>query len=209
MAYQHVLKGEGIKGVQKWRVNQRLGYVAVREDENGSLVVLWKDVENMFANSNPKYATIDDSVIPFHFHKNLTEKEPRRISHYPNDRIVIQGRSLDSTYPTEPQFLKHEVQLHPMLYPGLITLVLIILLGVRGSSSSSKSKIEVSPATTADAKRNENWSCHCHRHTSCCQQQQQNQPTANEKPVGNVRACCTTHSCCHHQQHNESVSAGN
>ncbi|KAF9290380.1 hypothetical protein BGZ88_007360 [Linnemannia elongata] len=73
MAYQHVLKGEGIKGVQKWRVNQRLGYVAVREDEKGSLVVLWKDVENMFANSIPKYATIDDSVIPFHFHKNLTE----------------------------------------------------------------------------------------------------------------------------------------
>ncbi|KAG0065000.1 hypothetical protein BGZ89_008674 [Linnemannia elongata] len=74
MACPHVLKDKGIK-VQKWVFLQRFGDVAVREDEDGSLVVLWKDVENMFANSIPKYATINDIAIPFHFHKNLTDLE--------------------------------------------------------------------------------------------------------------------------------------
>lgn len=71
--YQQKLKEEGVEALQEWTFLGRFGYVAAREDEDGRLIVLWKDVENMFANSVPKYATIDDFVIPFHFHKNLTE----------------------------------------------------------------------------------------------------------------------------------------
>ncbi|KAF9541587.1 hypothetical protein EC957_002956 [Mortierella hygrophila] len=178
MTYRQKLEEErqGIKDLQKWAFGQRLGYVPVREDEDGGLIVLWKEVENMFANSVPKYATIDGYTIPFHFYKNLTEKEPRRISYYPDRRIEIQARYLDHA---GSQVHTHEVQLHTMMYLGLFSLVAIVLRGVSGSSSSSKSKNEVSPAAIEAFKRNGNESCHC-------QQQQQSQPPTNEKPVGDL-----------------------
>ncbi|KAF9141650.1 hypothetical protein BGX30_004390 [Mortierella sp. GBA39] len=200
MPFQEKLEEEGIKHLQEWVFGERYGYVATREDEDGRLIVLWKDVENMIANSVPKYATIRELSVPFHFHKNLTEKEPRRISYYPNSRIRIQSKYLG---PTDPQVHVHEVKVDPMVYYlGLFALVVIVLRSVCGSSSSSKSKNEVSPTATEAFKRNGNESCHCH-------QQQQSQPPINEKPVGNVRACCTAHCCCHHQHHNVPTCTGN
>ncbi|KAG9068922.1 hypothetical protein KI688_011218 [Linnemannia hyalina] len=173
MTYQQKLKeeGNGIKDIQKWSSGQRLGYVPTREDEDGGLIVLWKEVENMFVNYVPKFATIDGHPIPFHFHKNLTEnQEESRITQ------ITGSKSMP---------------------------VVIVLRGISGSSSSSKSKNEVSPAAIEAFKRNGNETCRC-------QQQQQNQPPTNEKPVGNVRACCTAHCCCRHQQqHNVSASGGN
>lgn len=64
---------DGPEVLQEWKFDTRNGLVVTRKDEDGNRVVLWRDVENMFAQSVPKYAHLGDFAIPFHVHLNLTE----------------------------------------------------------------------------------------------------------------------------------------
>ncbi|OAQ23435.1 hypothetical protein K457DRAFT_142735 [Linnemannia elongata AG-77] len=99
MSYLQRNSQEGVNGpevLQEWKIDRRAGLVVTRKDEEGNRIVLWRDVENMFANYVPKYAHLGDFIIPFHVHHNLTEKEPKRISYYPGERIDIVARSLSS-----------------------------------------------------------------------------------------------------------------
>lgn len=76
MSYLQKNSQEGVNGpevLQEWKIDRRAGLVVTRKDEDGNRIVLWRDVENMFANYVPKYARLEDFIIPFHVHHNLTE----------------------------------------------------------------------------------------------------------------------------------------
>ncbi|KAF9541588.1 hypothetical protein EC957_002957 [Mortierella hygrophila] len=78
MSYLQKNTQEGVSGpeiLQEWKFTSRKGLVTTRQDENGDRIVLWRDVENVFANYDPKYAYLGDYMIPFHVHLNLTEYE--------------------------------------------------------------------------------------------------------------------------------------
>lgn len=64
---------DGPEVLQEWKFDTRTGFVVTRKDEDGNRIVLWRDVENMFAYNVPKYAFVGEFIIPFHVHLNLTE----------------------------------------------------------------------------------------------------------------------------------------
>ncbi|KAG0288171.1 hypothetical protein BGZ97_006895 [Linnemannia gamsii] len=64
---------EGPEILQEWEFRSSTGTVTTRQDENGDRIVLWRDIENMFAHHTPKYARIGDFSIPFHVNRNLEE----------------------------------------------------------------------------------------------------------------------------------------
>ncbi|KAK3847082.1 MAG: hypothetical protein J3R72DRAFT_416923 [Linnemannia gamsii] len=85
---------EGVDGpvpLQEWFVDSRYGYVVTRMDENDQRVVLWQDIENMFANNVPKYAKRKGEYpISFHVHRNLTESLDKV-----SDRDKVVGNELN------------------------------------------------------------------------------------------------------------------